>query len=89
MSHASLPEDLWLQIEPLLPPDEEPGCQGGRPRVLNKTVMRGLFRRSSRPAGRSPQGVWLQWDDLLAATPRLAVDVHLGPIPSPGAVRPA
>jgi transposase len=43
MSHASLPDELWEEIEPLLPPDEAPGCQGGRPRVLNKIVMRGIF----------------------------------------------
>ena len=43
MSHAELPEDLWIEIEPLLPPDEEPGPVGGRPRVLNKTVMRGIY----------------------------------------------
>lgn len=43
MSHASLPEELWKEIEPLLPPDEAPGRQGGRPRVLNKVVLRGIF----------------------------------------------
>jgi len=43
MSHASLPEELWEEIEPLLPPDEASGHQGGRPRVLNKIVMRGIF----------------------------------------------
>jgi transposase len=43
MSHASLPDELWKEIEPLLPPDELPGSQGGRPRIRNKTVMRGIF----------------------------------------------
>jgi transposase len=43
MSHASLPEELWQEIEPLLPPDEAPGRQGGRPRVLNKIAMQGIF----------------------------------------------
>lgn len=43
MSRARLPEELWEEIEPLLPPDERPGPQGGRPRILNKTVMRGIF----------------------------------------------
>ncbi len=43
MSHASLPDELWLEIEPLLPPDEAPGKLGGRPRVLNKVAMRGIF----------------------------------------------
>ena len=43
MSHASLPEDLWQEIEPLLPPDAMPGHQGGRPRVPNRIAMRGIF----------------------------------------------
>jgi len=43
MSNAELPDDLWAEIEPLLPPDEVPGPAGGRPRVLNKTVMRGIY----------------------------------------------
>jgi transposase len=43
MSHASLPDELWQEIEPLLPPDEAPGSQGGRPRALNRVVMRGIF----------------------------------------------
>jgi len=43
MSRARLPDELWDEIEPLLPPDERPGPQGGRPRILNKTVMRGIF----------------------------------------------
>src|SRR5580692_1064973 len=43
MASSSLPEEFWLELEPLLPPDEAPGEQGGRPRVLNKTAMRGIF----------------------------------------------
>lgn len=43
MSHASLPEELWEEIEPLLPPDEVPGRHGGRPRIMNKIVLRGIF----------------------------------------------
>jgi transposase len=43
MASASLPEELWLEIEPLLPPDEAPGKFGGRPRVPNKVAMRGIF----------------------------------------------
>jgi transposase len=43
MSHASLPEDLWQEIEPLLPPDVRPSRRGGRPRVLNEIVMRGIY----------------------------------------------
>lgn len=43
MSLASLPDELWLEIEPLLPPDEPPGPAGGRPRVPNHTAMRGIY----------------------------------------------
>jgi transposase len=43
MPQAELPDELWNEIEPLLPPDESPGPEGGRPRILNKTVMRGIY----------------------------------------------
>jgi transposase len=43
MSRAELPDELWKEIEPLLPPDERPGPEGGRPRILNKTLMRGIY----------------------------------------------
>jgi transposase len=43
MSLASLPDELWEEIEPLLPPDEPPGPAGGRPRVPNRTVMVGIY----------------------------------------------
>ena len=43
MSHASLPNELWEEIEPLFYPDEVPGSQGGRPRALNRIAMRGIF----------------------------------------------
>lgn len=43
MSLASLPDELWEEIEPLLPPDEPPGPRGGRPPVPNRVVMRGLY----------------------------------------------
>jgi transposase len=43
MACSELPEDFWLEIEPLLPPDEPPGEVGGRPRVPNQLAMRGIF----------------------------------------------
>lgn len=43
MASSELPEDLWREIEPLLPPDELPGDAGGRPRVPNKLALRGIF----------------------------------------------
>lgn len=43
MSLASLPDELWEKIEPLLPPDEPPGQTGGRPRIPNRIVMQGIY----------------------------------------------
>lgn len=43
MPAAILPKQLWEQLEPLLPPDQKPGPCGGRPRVLNSVVMRGIY----------------------------------------------
>ncbi len=43
MSRSSLPDELWEEIEPLLPPDTAPGPEGGRCRILNQVVMRGIY----------------------------------------------
>ncbi|QVL31667.1 IS5 family transposase [Telmatocola sphagniphila] len=43
MARSELPDEFWQEIEPLLPPDTLPGEQGGRPRIPNKTAMRGIF----------------------------------------------
>lgn len=37
-----IPDDLWLLIKPLLPPDKPPGSNG-RPRVANRTVLNGIL----------------------------------------------
>ena len=34
--------ELWTQIEPLLPPVPEPSPKGGRPRVQNREALRGI-----------------------------------------------
>ena len=40
---ASLVSDeLWSQIEPLLPPEPEPSPKGGRPRVTNRQALGGI-----------------------------------------------
>ena len=40
---ASLVSDeLWSQIEPLLPPEPEPSPKGGRPRVTNRQALCGI-----------------------------------------------
>jgi transposase len=35
-------DDLWEQIEPLLPPEPEPSPLGGRPRVTNRQAFTGV-----------------------------------------------
>ena len=37
-----IPDDLWAQIEPILPLDK-PAGMNGRPRVPNRTVMNGIL----------------------------------------------
>lgn len=37
-----VPDELWKQIEPLLPPEPEPSPKGGRPRVLNRQALTGI-----------------------------------------------
>jgi hypothetical protein len=46
MSHASLPEEFWQEIETLLPRDEGSGHQGGD--LLSNVVLQDCVRR--RPA---------------------------------------
>jgi len=35
-------DELWKQIEPLLPPVLPPSSKGGRPRVQNRDALRGI-----------------------------------------------
>ena len=35
-------EELWKEIEPLLPPEPEPSPKGGRPRVNNRQALAGI-----------------------------------------------
>lgn len=35
-------DELWEQVEPLLPPEPEPSPKGGRPRVLNRQAFTGI-----------------------------------------------
>jgi transposase len=35
-------DELWQQIEPLLPPGPEPSPKGGRPRVTNRQAFTGI-----------------------------------------------
>lgn len=35
-------DELWKQIEPLLPPEPKPSPKGGRPRVTNRQALTGI-----------------------------------------------
>ena len=35
-------EELWKQVEPILPPEPEPSPKGGRPRVTNRQAFTGV-----------------------------------------------
>jgi transposase len=35
-------DELWKQIEPLLPPEPEPSPKGGRPRLSNRQTLAGI-----------------------------------------------
>jgi transposase len=35
-------DELWEQVEPLLPPEPEPSPKGGRPRVTNRQALTGI-----------------------------------------------
>lgn len=39
---ALVSEELWKQIEPLLPPEPKPSPKGGRPRVSNRQALTGI-----------------------------------------------
>jgi transposase len=43
MAAELLPEDLWNEIEPLLPPPLPPSPKGGRPPVCNKAALKGII----------------------------------------------
>ena len=42
MAVELLPNDLWEEIEPLLPPPPPPSRKGGRPPVDNRAALRGI-----------------------------------------------
>jgi transposase len=43
MAVELLPDELWNQIEPLLPPAWTPSGKGGRPPVDNRRALRGII----------------------------------------------
>jgi len=43
MAAELLPEELWTEIEPLLPPPPPPSPKGGRPPVDNQAALRGII----------------------------------------------
>ena len=47
MATPLLPDALWNLIEPLLP-TSQPKPQGGRPRLLDRACLQGVFVRSAK-----------------------------------------
>ncbi len=43
MAVELLPDELWTEIEPLLPPAPPPSPKGGRPPVDNRAALRGIL----------------------------------------------
>jgi len=43
MAVELLPDDLWLEIEPLLPPPPPASPKGGRPPVSNYAALKGII----------------------------------------------
>ena len=43
MATELLPDELWHEIEPLLPPPPLPSPKGGRPPVDNRCALRGIL----------------------------------------------
>jgi transposase len=43
MAVELLPNELWEEIEPLLPPPPPPSSKGGRPPVDNRAALRGIL----------------------------------------------
>ncbi len=43
MAVELLPDELWNEIEPLLPPPPPASSKGGRPPVDNRSVLRGII----------------------------------------------
>lgn len=43
MAAELLPEELWIEVKPLLPPPPPPSPRGGRPPVDNQAALRGII----------------------------------------------
>ena len=43
MAAELLPEELWIEIKPLLPPPPPPSSKGGRPPVDNRAALKGII----------------------------------------------
>ena len=43
MAKELLPDELWQEIEPMLPPPPPPSSKGGRPPVDNRSALRGII----------------------------------------------
>ena len=85
MPRKLVSDELWSQIEPLLP-KHNPTPKGGRPRIPDRAALTGIIflcTQDRDTVGRPATGDGLrQWYDLLAQTSGLAGNWCLGE-PSP------
>jgi transposase len=77
MAKELLPDELWQEIEPLLPPPPPPSPKGGRPPVDNRKALTGIVfvNRTGIPwqalptevFGVSGSSCWRRFDEWTAA----------------------
>ena len=60
MATELLPDELWYEIQPLLPPAPPPSPKGGRPPVDNRAALRGILfvLRTGTPWQMLPAGAF-------------------------------
>ena len=77
MAKQLLPDELWQEVEPLLPPPPGPSSKGGRPPVDNRKALTGILfvNRTGIPwqalpteaFGVSGSSCWRRFDEWTAA----------------------
>src|SRR5437868_14510843 len=98
MAKELLPDELWQEIEPLLPPPPPPSPKGGRPPMDHRKALAGIVfvNRHGHPlAGPARRGLWrqrlllLDFGELSRAAPLRRVDQGRHPAPvAPAAAGP-
>ena len=80
MAKELLPDELWQEIEPLLPPPPPPSPKGGRPPVDNRKALAGILfvNRTGIPWQALPT------EASASAGPRAGAASTSGPTPASG-----